>query len=76
MAETENYVSYFVHFSDLKTIYTYFITIVLIINLYFILEVDFSIYPPRAYLDPRFLDFQGFLTPYYLDPSFIRHCRV
>ena len=28
--ETENYVSYFVYFSDLKTIYSYFITIILI----------------------------------------------
>ena len=33
--ETENYVSYFVYFSDLKTIYSYFITIILItIRLY------------------------------------------
>ena len=30
MAETETYVSYFVYFSDLKTIYSYFITIILI----------------------------------------------
>ena len=29
-ADTENYVSYFVYFSDLKTIYSYFITIILI----------------------------------------------
>ena len=29
--ETENYVSYFLYFSDLKTIYSYFITIILII---------------------------------------------
>ena len=28
----ENYVSYFVYVSDLKTIYSYFITIILIIN--------------------------------------------
>ena len=30
IAETENYVSYFVYFSDLKTIYSYFKTIILI----------------------------------------------
>ena len=30
MAETENYVSYFVYFSDLKPIYSYFLSIILI----------------------------------------------
>ena len=33
IAETENYFSYFVYFSDLKIIYSYFITIILIRNI-------------------------------------------
>ena len=37
IAETENYVSYFVYFSDLKTVYSYFITIILIKIEYFLL---------------------------------------
>ena len=33
IAQTKNYVYYFVYFSDLKTIYSYFITIIVMINI-------------------------------------------
>ena len=40
--------------------------------------MDFLIYFPSAYLDPApaYQIFNDFLTPYYLDPPFIRHQRV